>query len=69
MVEYFMKPKKRVFVMGGADNYQATLFADKTKKVQTNTDATTKAERDRERLNKIGEITKALDTYSTHPAQ
>lgn len=51
--------------MGGADNYQATLFADKNKKVQTKSEATSKAERDHERLQKIGEISKALDTYST----
>jgi PrgI family protein len=70
MVEYFFKPKKRVFVMGGADNYMVTLFADKTKKAQTTGETSTKAERDRERLSKIGEISKALDTYSStpHPA-
>lgn len=69
MVEYFFKPKKRVFVMGGADNYMTTLFADKSKKVQTTDEGAGKAERDRERLSKIGEISKALDTYSTpHPA-
>ena len=64
MFEYLFKPKKLVFVMGAVDLYQATLFADKTKKAQTKEEATTKAERDRERLTKIGEITKALDTYS-----
>lgn len=69
MVEYLFKPKKRVFVMGGADNYMVTLFADKSKKVQTKDEGASKAERDRERLSKIGEISKALDTYSTpHPA-
>lgn len=65
MIEFLFNPKKRTFVMGGADNYQATLFADKNKKVQTTSDATTKAERDHERLKKMSEITKALDTYST----
>lgn len=69
MIEYFVKPKKRVFVMGGADMYMYTLFADKTKKAQTVDTGASKAERDRERLSKIGEITKALDTYSKpHPA-
>ena len=69
MIEYFVKPKKRVFVMGGADMYMYTLFADKTKKAQTKDTGATKAERDRERLSKIGEISKALDTYSKpHPA-
>lgn len=66
MMEYFWNPKKRIFVMGGADNYQATLFADKTKKVQTTNGSMSKAERDRERLQKIGEISKALDTYKPH---
>lgn len=69
MVEYFIKPKKRVFVMGGADLYMYTLFADKTKKAQTKDTGASKAERDHERLAKIGEISKALDTYSKpHPA-
>ena len=68
-IEYFVKPKKRVFVMGGADMYMYTLFADKTKKVQTVDTSASKAERDHERLSKIGEISKALDTYSKpHPA-
>lgn len=65
MLEFLFNPKKRIFLMGGADNYQATLFADKNKKVQTKSEATSKAERDHERLQKIGEISKALDTYST----
>lgn len=69
MIEYFVKPKKRVFVMGGADMYMYTLFADKTKKAQTVDTGATKAERDHERLTKLGEISKALDTYSKpHPA-
>ena len=67
MVEYILKPKKRVFVMGSADHYQITLFADKTKKAQTKENPTSKAERDRDRLQKISQITKALDTYSQPP--
>lgn len=69
MVEFIAIPKKRTFVMGGADIYNATLFAEKVKKVQTNTEET-KAARDHERLSKIGEITKMLDTHQStlHPS-
>jgi hypothetical protein len=62
-IEYFVNPKKRTFIMGGADNYSATLFAEKPKAVQTNTDVADKLVRDRERLSKIGEISKVLDSY------
>jgi hypothetical protein len=69
MVEYFVNPKKRSFVMGAADNYAATLFADKSKKVQTKEVNSDKLLRDRERLQKIGEITKTLDAYGKpHPS-
>lgn len=68
MVEYMMIPKKRTFMMGGADLYSATLFAEKTKKVQTTSEAQTKAERDRERIKNIGEITKMLDTQTGNPS-
>ncbi|MFA5792838.1 MAG: PrgI family protein [Candidatus Gracilibacteria bacterium] len=63
MIEYFVNPKKRTFVMGGADNYSVTLFAEKPKAVQTNTEVEDKMLRDRERLLKIGEISKVLDSY------
>ena len=49
--------------MGGADLYQASLFAEKNKKVQTTAESATKAERDKERLQKLGEISKVLDSY------
>ena len=67
MIEFMWKPKIRTFVMGGGDLYMATLFAEKTKKAQTANDAETKAERDRERLKNIGEITKMLDTVQSKP--
>lgn len=63
MVEYFINPKKRTFLMGAADHYSVTLFAEKPKPVQTNDEVKDKAERDRERLQKIGEISKVLDSY------
>ncbi len=67
MVEFMAIPKKRTFVMGGADMYSTTLFAEKVKKVQTGVGEKTKAERDHERLSKIGDITKMLDTYQSNP--
>jgi len=67
MVEFMAIPKKRTFVMGGGDLYNATLFAEKVKKAQTGIGEKTKAERDHERLSKIGEITKMLDTHQTNP--
>lgn len=62
-VEYFLMPNKRTFVMGAGDSYNLTLFAQKEKKAQTGPAETTKAERDHERLQKIGEISKLLDSY------
>jgi len=63
MIEYAVNPKKRTFIMGSADNYQVTLFAEKPKPVQTNAEALDKVARDRERLSKIGEISRVLDSY------
>ena len=62
--EYLWNPRKRLFVMGAGDTYEASLFAEKPKKVQTNEEALSKAARDHERLQKIGEISKMLDSYS-----
>ena len=63
-IEFMKNPRKRTFVMGAGDNYAVTLFADKIKKVQTGADAEGKIARDHERLQKIGEISKMLDSYS-----
>jgi hypothetical protein len=63
MTEYFYNPRKRTFIMGAGDNYKATIFAKKEEKVETNTDVKTKAERDREKIKKIGDITKLVDSY------
>jgi hypothetical protein len=62
--EYMYNPRKRIFQMGAGDNYKATIFAKKEEKVQTNKDEKTKAERDRERLDKLSEITKLVDDYA-----
>lgn len=62
-IEFMKNPRKRIFVMGAGDNYGATLFAEKVKKVQTDSSAAGKLERDHERLKKIGEISKMLDSY------
>ncbi|MFT7184052.1 MAG: hypothetical protein ACI9QC_000378 [Oceanicoccus sp.] len=64
MVEYFKNPKKRIFMMGAAD-FHDNLF----KRPETNTkkaaekEASSKAERDREQLKNIAEITKTLDNF------
>lgn len=63
MVEKFINPQKRTFIMGSADLYQVTLFAEKNKKAQTTPERETKAERDKDRLKNLGEISKALDSY------
>lgn len=64
MIEYFLKPKQRFFIMGGGDLYSATLFADKKKSEHNKIDETSKADRDRERLQKIGDLSKMLDTQT-----
>lgn len=68
MAEFILNPKKRTFVMGAGDIYGLTIFAQKEKKVQTEMEES-KAERDHERLKKIGEISKLLDAYGTHATQ
>ena len=50
--------------MGAGDNYQATIFAKEEKKVET-TDEKSKLERDQEKIQKLGDITKLLDSYGT----
>jgi hypothetical protein len=69
-VEFFKNPRKRTFVMGGAENYMATIFAEKPKEVQNTLaiDAASKIERDKEKLKKIGEISKVLDSYGATPS-
>jgi hypothetical protein len=62
-IEFIKNPRKRIFVMGAGDIYSATLFAEKTKKVQTGLSAEGKSARDHDRLQKIGEISKMLDSY------
>lgn len=62
LLEYMLNKRKRTYVMGGGDNYQATLFAEKEKKDHTEEDAMkNKKERDRERLKNISKISKMLD--------
>ena len=63
MTEYFYNPRKRIFILGAGDNYKATIFAKKEEKVETDTGQKTKAERDQERIKKLGEITKLVDSY------
>ncbi len=60
-VEYMYNPKKRIFVMGAGDVYNATLFAKKKAEKEKKPEEMSKAERDRERLKNISEITKLVD--------
>lgn len=62
IIEYMYNPKKRTFMMGAGDTYEATLFAKEKKKVKKE-EKMTKAERDAERIKKLSEITKLVDSY------
>ncbi|MBU0981794.1 PrgI family protein [Patescibacteria group bacterium] len=64
--EYLSTAKQRTFIMGGADIYSATIFAKKTtdQKVAVKSD---EEETKTDKIKKLGEITKILDTYNTPP--
>jgi len=62
-ITYFYNPRKRIFMMGAGDNYNATIFAKEVKKEETVDTSKEKAARDKESLDKIGEISKVLDSY------
>lgn len=66
MVEYVFIPRKRVFIMGSADVYEATIFAkDEQKKLDDK--QLSKAEKDHEKIKNLGEISKLLDSYGKPP--
>lgn len=62
VVEYAYNPKKRTFVLGAGDLYSATVFKKEAKKAEKKEEEMTKAERDREKLRRIGEISALVDT-------
>lgn len=62
MVEFMFIPRKRVFIMGAGDVYKATIFAEKEKSKDMQK-ILTKKEKDQEKIRKLGEITKLLDSY------
>lgn len=64
VIEFFFNPRKRTFALGAADHYEANIFAKDLKKEETEKVQKTKAERDQESINKIGEISKILDNFS-----
>lgn len=67
-IEYMFIPRKRIYRMGAADVYSATIFShDEKKKLDEHQE--TKAETDVEKIKKLGEITKVLDSYGKPPAQ
>lgn len=62
IVEYMFIPRKRIFIMGAADIYEATIFASEEKK-KLSEKQKSKAEEDGEKIKKLSEITKILDSY------
>jgi hypothetical protein len=67
MMEYIKNPKKRIFVMGGADTYSASIFAKKEVKAQNGKEESQeKFERDREKLKNIASISKNLDNFDAN---
>lgn len=62
MFEFVFIPRKRIFIMGAGDVYQATIFAEKEKDKDVKR-ILTKAEKDQEKIRKLDEITKLLDSY------
>ena len=64
VIEFFINPRKRTFSLGAGDHYEASIFAKNTIKEETKDGQMTKAQRDQERINNIGEITKMLDNFS-----
>lgn len=68
MAEFLYNPRKRTFILGAGDNYQATLFAKKKKKEETTDASASKLEKDKDRIKNLGEITKLLDNYQAPPS-
>ncbi len=62
MVEFMFIPRKRIFMMGAGDVYMATIFAEKEKDKDVKK-ILTKAEKDQEKIRKLNDITKLLDSY------
>ena len=68
MVEFMFIPRKRVFIMGAGDVYQATIFAEKEKDKDVKK-ILTKKEKDQEKIKKLDQITKLLDSYGKTQTQ
>lgn len=64
MVEYFKNPRKRTFILGSAEVYEKSLFAETKKEEQNKSEEKTPQERRRERRSKIESISKVLDDYN-----
>ena len=63
LVEFTMNTKKRTFTLGAAD---VRMPSKKEVKKESKPEEKSKAERDRERLEKISEITKLVDSTPRH---
>lgn len=62
IVEFLFIPRKRVFIMGAGDHYEASIFAKKEEKKKSEHELT-KAEKDMDKIKKLNEISKILDSY------
>ncbi len=67
LLEYFVNKRKRTFVLGGADNYQESLFAEKEKNAQTTASPAPTELNSKERLKKISEISRIVDESTVQP--
>lgn len=65
-LEFLKNPKKRIFMMGGADLHPDLFISLDTPKntAAAKDEGPSKFDRDRERLKHIAEISKSLDNYS-----
>jgi hypothetical protein len=61
VVEYFVNPRKRVFMMGSADHYEASIFSQKTNEKAPILE--TASEDKARKIKNLDEISKVLDTY------
>ncbi len=61
LLEYSVNKRKRTYVLGGADNYSQTLFAEKDKNAQTTATTPEIKLGNKDRLKKISETSRIVD--------
>lgn len=64
LIEYRSHPRKRTFVQGAGDHFEATLFAEKKESKKKNKSDDEELDR-YQKLQKISELSKLLDTHET----